>query len=388
MSRVVLHVGAPKSGTTFLQRGLWARRDELLEGGLTCPGESGRDMFRAAIEVREVFDNWGFRPEELEGTWARLCREARAFPGTTVMSHELLAAATEDQVAAALRELEGVELHLVVTERDLARQVMSEWQERIKNGSTQTFEKFQHGVLKRMRDDPPTGLFWRYHDVPAVLRRWGSHLPAEQVHVVVAPPSGADPGELWRRFADAVGFDAGTVEPPASGGTANQTLGVTQIALLREVNEALDGRIPQPGYARFVKRQFAQNLLSQHRSARPVCPPELLEVLADVADEWCREIQQRGYRVHGDLAELLPRALDQQQPAPDEVPPQALAELSAQVVADLLVTRAREATRQRENAERRSRRAAHEAADRRLRSRVARRARGLAERVSRAVRRG
>jgi hypothetical protein len=60
MSRVVLHVGAPKSGTTFLQRALWARRAELEGDGFHVPGETGRDMFLASIEVREVFEKWGF----------------------------------------------------------------------------------------------------------------------------------------------------------------------------------------------------------------------------------------------------------------------------------------------------------------------------------------
>jgi hypothetical protein len=125
MTRVVLHVGAPKSGTTYLQRALWALRSELLEQGVTCPGEGGRDMFLASIEVREVFDRWGFSREELSGTWSRLCAEARGYDGTTVMSHELLAAASEEQARAALSELDGLEVHLLLTERDLGRQIRS-----------------------------------------------------------------------------------------------------------------------------------------------------------------------------------------------------------------------------------------------------------------------
>ncbi len=341
MTRIVLHVGAPKSGTTFLQGALWALRSELLDQGVTCPGTRGRDMFLASIEVREVFERWGFEPDELRGTWKRLCAEARAFDGTTVMSHELLAAATEAQARAALAELDGLEVHLVVTERDIGRQVMSEWQERVKNGSTQTFAKFCASVLHHAGSADPSNLFWRYHDVPDVLRRWGSSLPAERVHVVVAPRSAADPLELWRRFAAAVGIDAERAVPPAQPRTANQTLGTAEVALLRSVNDALGGRIRQPHYARVVKRQFAQRLLAQHTSPRPVPPADVVDELRAVAEEWERTITQSGYRVYGDLGELVPAPPDPDAVGPDDLDPRHQADLAAAVIADLLVARAR-----------------------------------------------
>jgi hypothetical protein len=335
----MLHVGAPKSGTTFLQRGLWQQRARLLQAGLACPGESGRDMFLGAIEVRESFDTWGFSQERLAGTWERLCGEARAFEGTSVMSHELLAAATEQQVERALATLTDVDLHLVLTVRDPARQVMSEWQERVKNGGAQTFERFQRGVVRQLRDGTFGGSFWRYHDVPAVLERWGAGLPADNVHVVVAPPPGADPLELWRRFAEAVGFDGEAIVPEDEGG-ANQSLGVAQIALLRRVNDALDGRIPQPGYAKVVKRQFSQSILAGQRSARPTCPAELVDELSAAAQAWCREIVQRGYVVHGDLDDLVPRQSGADGEGPDAVDPEEELTAAAAAISELLVARA------------------------------------------------
>ena len=105
LPRVVLHVGAPKSGTTFLQRALWRNRAALAGAGYLLPGASAREMFLAAIEVRETHETWGFQRAELAGTWQRLRAEARGSAGTTIMSHELLAAATDEQIAAALEEL-------------------------------------------------------------------------------------------------------------------------------------------------------------------------------------------------------------------------------------------------------------------------------------------
>jgi hypothetical protein len=334
--RVVLHVGAPKSGTTFLQRALWKNRSALADAGYLLPGANAREMFLAAIEVRETHETWGFQRAELAGTWQRLAREARGSARTTIMSHELLAAATDDQIAAALEELGGTDVHVVFTARDLGRQVVSEWQERIKNGSDSTFDEFERRITKRIRDRDFGSLFWRYQDLPGVLERWAGHLPPGNVHIVVAPPPGADPSELWRRFGDAVGFDADALDPSSPAGAANQTLGVVSISILRQVNEALQGRIVQPTYARVVKRYLGQDLLTRHSSPRPVCPPDLQAALRQLSEEWTEQIGERGYAVHGDLAELLPTPAVSPAP-PDDVDLRDQATVSAAVIADLLV---------------------------------------------------
>jgi hypothetical protein len=347
--RVYLHVGAPKSGTTFLQRAMWRHREELLAEGIQLPGQTARDMFHGAIAVRETHETWGLKREDVRSTWERLCAQAQEFTGTTIMSHELLAAATQEQIDDALTSLKGLDVHVVITARDLARQVMSEWQERVKNGSKITFAKFENNVVKQLRTGELTGLFWRYHHVPDTFARWGGGLPAENLHLVVAPQSGADPRELWHRFGDAVGFDAASLDPTDPRGVSNESLGVTQVAVLRRINEALDGRIRQPAYGQIVKREFAQRMLVNHPSPRLVCPPRLRDQVTELAEQWVDEVKARGYSVHGDLGELLPRPADPEAPTPDDVDPGAEAELAAQALADLLVRRER----------RRSRAAAH-----------------------------
>ena len=64
--RVVLHVGAPKSGTTFLQRSLWARRDALRAVGVEPVGKEAREMFHAAVEVRGTGKFWQLENADIE----------------------------------------------------------------------------------------------------------------------------------------------------------------------------------------------------------------------------------------------------------------------------------------------------------------------------------
>lgn len=334
----MLHVGAPKSGTTYLQRSLWNRQDALAAVGVRCVGEHPRDMFHAAIGIRGSERFWNMDPEELRRVWDRLAAQARSGGGTWVMSHEILAASSRQRAEAAMGDLEGCEVHLVYTARDLGRQVPSDWQERVKNGATVNFQLFQDDLSTGIREGTLKGPFWRAQDVVDVLDRWGSLLPEAQVHVVTAPQRGAPPELLWERFGEAVGFDGKAIAPDA-GARSNQTLGSAQAELLRRINEQLDGRVPQPHYAKLVKRPFAQGTLTRQRSAPARCGPELLQQLHEFAREQNRQLEARGYLVHGDLSELVPDLEGQDAVDPSALSGEEVAAAATTALADLLASR-------------------------------------------------
>ena len=54
-------------------------------------------------------------------------------------------------------------------------------------------------------------------------------------------------------------------------------------------------------------------------AARPVAPADVVDALAEVADTWVTLLTERGYRTHGDLAELRPQAPPDGTPHPDDV---------------------------------------------------------------------
>ncbi|HSV40467.1 MAG TPA: hypothetical protein VLI04_17020 [Nocardioidaceae bacterium] len=303
MQKLFLHVGLAKTGTTFLQAVLAENRPRLREAGFIYPFVRPEGMFHAAVEVRREYERWGLPAELIDGTWESLVAKARDFGGTAIISHEILAGAEPDQIAWAAEKLEDFELHVVVTVRDLARLLPAHWVEAVKNGHAVTFAELTREVLR----DPEAGdtRFWSSHDLGVILDRWAALVPAERVHVVVAPPRGADRSELWRRFAEATGVPVGAVDLDIDRGT-NESLGAEEVHLLREINASLDGSIPQPYYSRVVKRLFAQRLLGQVTSPRAVTPEDLREPLTALADGWVARIRASGYSVHGDLDELLP----------------------------------------------------------------------------------
>lgn len=332
--RVVLHVGLPKTGTTFLQASLHDNKPALKESGFLYPHKDDR-MFRAALDVRGTHKAWGLKRADVSGRWDELCRKARKHDGTTVISQELFASASVHQIIAATTMLKGLEVHVVVTARDLARQATAEWQEGIKHGRRLTFEEFRETVLALDSETDYARRFRAAQDLPGVLARWGSSLPPERVHVVCCPPPDEDPTRLWRLFGDAVGFDAAAF-PPATD-RANRSLGVNEVDLLRRVNLALDRRLVQPEYGDVVKRLYAQRLLAAHPSARPVVPVEMYDDLVVVGERWVKEVEQVGYRVHGDLAHLVPVHPRGGSSHPDLVDPAAQVETAATTTAELLV---------------------------------------------------
>ena len=333
--RVFLHVGVPKSGTTFLQASLARNRAALRKAGVVYP-ESQETMFLAALDVRGTHKSWGRKRKEVEGRWDDLCRKARKFDGNTIVSHELLAAASVHQVIAALTMLRGLEVHVVVTARDLGRQATAEWQEGIKHGRQLTFDQFRHTVLAADFENEYARRFWAAQDLPGVLSRWASVVRAERVHVVCSPPQPAEPSLLWQRFTEALDLDAERFTP-AGPENANASLGSAEIDLLRRVNMALDKRLTQPDYGQIVKRLYAQRLLTARAAPRPVVPAQMYPDLRVIGERWVKEIEKAGYPVYGNLHELMPQQSQEPMPHPDDVDTSRQVEVAAASTAELLL---------------------------------------------------
>ncbi|HSJ21590.1 MAG TPA: hypothetical protein VK964_13535 [Nocardioidaceae bacterium] len=335
--RLYMHVGLPKSGTTFLQARMAANRDRLLrEEGILYPSPEQVSVLHAALEVRGSHGTRGFSAEKVAGSWERLTTLVRAHDGTSVVSHEHFSGASVQQIAAARERLEGLEVHVVVTARDPVRQVPAMWQESIKNGATRNFERYGRQIMADLESGEHSRGFWSAQELTEVLRRWGTLAPPERMHLVTAPQAGGDPLELWRRFAGVVGFDPEKMD--AEGERANESLGMAQVGLLRDVNATLDGRIRRPAYDRVAKRLFAQRILATQRSSpRAVLPADLFDPLHTLAERWVKEIEASGIQVHGDLADLLPRPLPEGAAHPDEVSDAERYAAAREAIADLLV---------------------------------------------------
>ncbi len=335
--RVFLHVGSPKTGTTFLQDVLWSQRATAREQGLLLPGERFHDHFLATLDVRGLADD-PIYPERARGMWDLLVAEAVASGDTALISHELFAGATAEQARRAVAALaDRAEVHVVVTARDHVRQISAEWQEHVKHRSAATFGTFVSDVRE---DRTRQSWFWQVQDYAGVLERWGADLPPGQRHVVTIPPSGADPTILWERFARLLGLDPGAFDTALE--RSNSSLGVEQAELLRRVNVELGDRLPLPGpYPLVVKNVLAHRILEARQGTRLTLSPDDQAYAAGQSRAIADRLAAMGVDVVGDLEDLVPVAGDEEQTPdadPYAVPADAtLLDESVATIADLLV---------------------------------------------------
>lgn len=305
---VYLHIGAPKSGTTFLQGLLWSNAGALSEAGVLLPGGSFAGQVRATRDLR------GVQPEPDEpgpgwdGAWDLLADEIKASGHrAAVLSHEVLCSVDEAGAGRAVRSLAPCEVHIVYSARDLAGLLPSEWQEYVKHRYHFDFGHWLREVVDGPRDGGAARWFWQVHDIPEVLGRWAAHVPPERVHVLTMPGRDAPRGLLWERFAGLLGVDPDVAD--VTGARANHSLSLAETELLRRVNAAVDEDVPMWLYHRLVTDVLALKVLpGRGEPGRVPLPPERRAWADAKASELVGAIRSAGYDVAGDLAELLPAA--------------------------------------------------------------------------------
>ena len=323
MSRVVyLHVGAPKTGTTYLQDRLRLNAKSLADHGVHFPTRSplvspALFQFRAALDL--LGPDWGGPPGHAKGNWDALARQVRRRSGSVIVSHEILAPASPAQVAKAKADLAGSEIHIVYSARDLGRQLPAAWQESIKQGRRWSYRRFLRAAVS---GDP---WFYRAFDLPSVLETWGAGLPPERIHVVTVPQPGV-PGQhgdlLWLRFCEAFGIEPAWA--PVDSDRRNRSLGIAETQVVRELNR----RIPRatrrgPAYDNLIRETLAQQQLVKRESLPVRLPPRRLPWAQAQTENWVKWLDGSGVHIVGDPDDLwpVPLAEGQRFHHPDRVRP-------------------------------------------------------------------
>lgn len=328
--RIFLHIGTPKTGTTFLQTILWGNRQALAEQGLLVPGKRRAEHLWASRAVRGE-TKWASQPAQAPGAWDRIVQAARQWPGSVIVSHEFFGAASESQARTAVDALAPAEVHLIVTARECVGMLTSRWQEWVKNGSRGPLSSYGGSTS----DDPLYVWDWRTMDVAEVLSRWGTQVPPERVHVIPLPTKDAPPDELLRRFAKVVGFSVDGLD--TSAGYPNQSLGVASVELLRRVNAHL-----MPAFAagydrgRWIRGYLAQGKMVPLGGNRFGPDGAQLAALRDRSDRTIDFIKRHGFDVVGDLSELATPASLPKRRHPDEVTDSELLDVATKTIAAML----------------------------------------------------
>ena len=302
--KVLLHVGTPKTGTSYLQDVLFRNRETLERAEILYPADRFDAHFLAALNLMQL--PWGGLESEAHGAWDRMAAAVRAWPHTAIISHEILATASRTQIARALSSLghPDTEVHLVLSVRDLVRQIPAEWQENVKHRSAFSYHDFLATIRDPAREGRVAPWFWGVQEIPDILNRWAADLPPERVHLVTVPAPGGPPDLLWERFCEAFGI--GDLDLDREGERTNPGLGVPEIALMRRINLKVNSAVPPTRYRPLVRELLAHQTLSRRTgSPRLTLPPDVHPWAQQLAGAWIDEIKARGYHVVGDLGDLL-----------------------------------------------------------------------------------
>ncbi len=343
LSRTVfLHVGVAKTGTTYLQRLLFANRELLRSNGVLYPGERPVAHFLASMDLRGA----GFGGHEYpgaKGMWATVAKEVNQYAGSAVISHETLARTRRKVIKHAVDSFDTDDVRVVLTTRDLARQIPAVWQENVKNRNDQSYAEFLHDVLvgvarKRPRpglpDLVPASSFWRPQNLSNLVKRWSHVVGPGNVILVTVPPPGAPRDELWNRFATAT--ELPDLPYTFELESENVSLGAAEAELLRRIIPHVGPEIDWPKWENRVKRRFAERTLAPARTqGRIVVPEAWHEAVTEISEQMITTLQVPGIQVVGDLDDLRPRFETADGPLPDEVTDTELLESALVVLAKL-----------------------------------------------------
>ncbi len=334
--RVYLHVGTPKSGTSYLQDKLALNRDELERQDLDYLRTRTGDHFEAALDL--IGERWAGQEKSARGQWDALVADARRSRRDVLISHEILAAAGPESVARAMDSFAHHEVHVVVTARDLGRQIPAEWQERVKHRGGRDYVSFLKALMRSYRTTDQSLWFWRVQHLPRILATWGASLPPGHVHLVTVPPTGGPRDELWNRFAGALGLD-----PRASyaeSETTNASLGGAEVTMLRRLNVALaEKKVPRAVYVNWVRETIVREVLAERPGkVLATVPPKRRPQVERITETWLEEIRTSGVDVVGTLDDLEPLWPDQSQPwpNPDRADPDAVADAAIEALAHVV----------------------------------------------------
>ena len=286
--RVFLHVGLPKTGTTYLQTMVWANKAVLREQGVLLPGFGPRQHLWASCVVREEPAPRAPAPGRAPG----LGTARRRRPGLDRHRADQPRVLRRRQRGPGAHrrstDLDDAEVHVVVTAREIVGLVTARWQEWVKNGATGPIDSYP---VRRRRRPRATSGAGAPTTSPTCSRRWGGTLPPERVHVLTLPRprraagrrcGGASPGSL--------GIDPDSCDTTVS--RPNESLGVVEVELLRRVNAAprrgsraadrqgrLDPWLPRPGEAGAPRRRA---VLALGRAGRRAAGPRRRRARAEI----------------------------------------------------------------------------------------------------------
>ena len=338
-TRLLLHIGTQKSGTTYLQRVLELLAVKLRDQGVLYPirlvgkkgiynhepasyGLLGREHYPWVPQVRVDAE----RP-----AWDVLVKKIREWPETAIVSGEAISVVRQIGAEQLVSSLNVADTHIIITARDLGRVIPSSWQQHIRNGRSSKISAYIQTLANKRRGDldadealwesDPDLTFWRAYAIGSLVKRWQSVVGPDRVTVVTVPGREAGPDALWSRFREGLALSEVLPMNPPKVDTLAANVGLTEaeVLLLAAFNKAAEGQRYDPKAVRAVRMRMINEALTTraNRGKSVALPSDRFDQVSSWAKQDVARLAESGARVVGDVAELLPSAQTVETAGPD-----------------------------------------------------------------------
>lgn len=300
----VLHVGPHKTGTTGLQRAMAAQRYDMAEHGVHYAGATSQPLDEVmALLARENPTPPSGAPDN-DKLWRQLVREVSQQGDKRVMiSSEFFADAREAAMRAAVQEMGGDQVQILVTLRPLAKILPSQWQQNVQNGARRTYDKWLSIMLDPNDTRRVSEAFWWRHQHDALIARWADLVGPDRVTVLVVDDSDHD--KLLRDSERLFGLPDQLLHAPAQ---SNRSLTLPETELIRAFNKKFARTdLPKSVYSyamRFGAARYMQDRTPGPDEPKVSTPRWAAEKAAEIGAAAATAIEASGVRVIGDLSLL------------------------------------------------------------------------------------
>ncbi|WP_062467526.1 hypothetical protein [Demequina maris] len=308
----LLHIGAPKTGSTALQSAASKLRRELSAHGVSYPLRGLNHQRGTSFLIGRTAEAWGGAHAKQEW-WHELRDAISSKPDQRkLVSFEVICEADVDAVRNVRAQMDG-DVHIAIVVRSFASLLPSMWQQWIKTGYAGTLDDFLQSAL---REDPVVRIggsdAFHRNDGRGLVARWCEVFGAENVTVVVLPNGGPSP--LFAAFESMLGLPDGLLATaPVDGHDTNRGMTVPEAGFALQVNGYLEREHAQRQDLRQLlwmgsyDRLLARRLPSQGEP-RLALPEWAQEACRRAGELLVTDIVESGARIVGDPAHLVANA--------------------------------------------------------------------------------
>jgi hypothetical protein len=304
MSKLIIHPGFHKTGTTALQMALSESRSALRKKGFFYPNTSGKAQHRAAWAVTEKV--WGWEKRGGKKTdfaeWEKLERRLRKNKQTSIISSEFLSQADEDQLLTLKNRLADFQVQVIFTWRPLPMMLASSYQQYLKYGIKVSYEEWLHSVLETPGSSKLTPSFWKRNLHGDVISNWCEAFGSQNVSLIAVDES--KPNYLYDSFSNLAGIPAGIIHEPKEK-EINRSLTSSEAALLLEINRNFPTERDWDSYELNIRKGNIRALTSSENldpgDEKLMTPKWALEKVIEINLSNVAKIKSLGINILGDI---------------------------------------------------------------------------------------